>query len=408
MTILNCPLYLLALAATAAAVLVVASPATAGVLPQPVEQILYRCSSDNGQDLCLIGPGGSGFVQLTDDSTGDVEPELSPTGREIAWRHDITEIWVMDTEGGNQRHVTVDYNAAFNNPSWSPGGDRLVMGCNDPDNLTTDGLCFINANGGGFGFYPLDDLDVGGVEWSPNGENVLFTVETQSVNEDIFVLNLDTGNYDNITETVGDWEHPTWSPHGTKIAFIGSPIQEDGVSLTGLYVIDPDGSNRERLFTPDSGAAGATNPAWSPDGSKIAFFCWHSEPGADELCVVDANDGDLIDVVSVPNNGYLFDIAMEPNWALVGGVQQGDVDCSLAVNSVDALKLLRHVAGLSVSQTEPCPDVATDEASPWGDVDCTGAVNSVDALKVLRYVAALSVAQTEPCLDMGVVVLLPG
>jgi hypothetical protein len=42
-----------------------------------------------------------------------------------------------------------------------------------------------------------------------------------------------------------------------------------------------------------------------------------------------------------------------------------------------------------------------------GDVDCTAAVNSVDALKVLRYVAALSVAQTEPCLDMGAVVLLP-
>ena len=110
--------------------------------------------------------------------------------------------------------------------------------------------------------------------------------------------------------------------------------------------------------------------------------------------------------MSAPNNGYLFDIAAEPDWGMVGGVQQGDVDCSLAVNSVDALKLLRHVAGLPVAQTEPCPDVSTDVASLWGDVDCTGAVNSVDALKVLRFVAALSVAQTEPCLDMGAVVLL--
>ena len=38
-----------------------------------------------------------------------------------------------------------------------------------------DGLCFINANGGGFEFYPLDDLNVGGVKWSPDGKNVLFT-----------------------------------------------------------------------------------------------------------------------------------------------------------------------------------------------------------------------------------------
>jgi len=35
----------------------------------------------------------------------------------------------------------------------------------------------------------------------------------------------------------------------------------------------------------------------------------------------------------------------------------GDVDCNGVVNSVDSLKILRHAAGLSVSQTEPCPDI---------------------------------------------------
>jgi hypothetical protein len=77
------------------------------------------------------------------------------------------------------------------------------------------------------------------------------------------------------------------------------------------------------------------------------------------------------------------------------------VDCNGEVSSVDALKELRHVAELSVSQTEPCPDIGTDTASIWGDVDCNGAVTSVDALKVLRYVAQLSVSQTEPCPDIG-------
>lgn len=80
--------------------------------------------------------------------------------------------------------------------------------------------------------------------------------------------------------------------------------------------------------------------------------------------------------------------------------KQGDVDCSGSVNAVDSLKVLRYVAGLSVAQTEPCPDIGT-EAPIWGDVDCSGAVNSVDALKLLRYVAGLSVAQTEPCTDIG-------
>jgi len=36
----------------------------------------------------------------------------------------------------------------------------------------------------------------------------------------------------------------------------------------------------------------------------------------------------------------------------------GHVDCSGSVTFVDALKILRYVAQLPVSQTEPCPDVA--------------------------------------------------
>lgn len=36
---------------------------------------------------------------------------------------------------------------------------------------------------------------------------------------------------------------------------------------------------------------------------------------------------------------------------------QGDIDCSGGVNSIDALKILRHAAGLSVAQTEPCRDI---------------------------------------------------
>ena len=45
-----------------------------------------------------------------------------------------------------------------------------------------------------------------------------------------------------------------------------------------------------------------------------------------------------------------------------GGVEeiiQGDVDCGGNVTPVDSLKTLRHDAGLSVQQDEPCPDIAT-------------------------------------------------
>jgi len=91
------------------------------------------------------------------------------------------------------------------------------------------------------------------------------------------------------------------------------------------------------------------------------------------------------------------------------GMGQGDVDCDDDVDSVDALKDLRHVAALTVEQTEPCTDIGSPHArlgtagklTLMGDVDCDADVDSVDALKILRHVAALSVQQTEPCRDIG-------
>ena len=61
------------------------------------------------------------------------------------------------------------------------------------------------------------------------------------------------------------------------------------------------------------------------------------------------------------------------------------------MDSVDALHVLRTVVGLA--HDEPC-------AAPQ-DVDCSGHINAVDALKILRFAAGLSVSQHEPCTNIG-------
>jgi len=78
--------------------------------------------------------------------------------------------------------------------------------------------------------------------------------------------------------------------------------------------------------------------------------------------------------------------------------KQGDNDCDGDVDSVDALKGLRHVAGLSVQQGPGCTPIGEGEK---GDVDCDGDVDSVDALKILRHVAGLPVQQGPGCTPIG-------
>lgn len=70
----------------------------------------------------------------------------------------------------------------------------------------------------------------------------------------------------------------------------------------------------------------------------------------------------------------------------------GNVDCLGGITAVDALMMLRYVAGL-------VPYGAC--AAPSGDVDCDGDRDSVDALKILRHVASLPVNQTQPCALIG-------
>jgi Tol biopolymer transport system component len=77
------------------------------------------------------------------------------------------------------------------------------------------------------------------------------------------VMNADGSGQTNLTNNAA-WDYgPAWSPDGSKIAFTSS---RDGDSE--IYVMNPDGSDQTNLT---NNAARDEEPAWSPDGSKIAF-----------------------------------------------------------------------------------------------------------------------------------------
>jgi Tol biopolymer transport system component len=98
---------------------------------------------------------------------------------------------------------------------------------------------------------------------SPDGAKFAFTCGAEPWN--ICVMNADGSNITSLTDTRTDGS-PAWSPDGTKIAFHST---REGYSH--IYFISPDGGAVTRLNVNDESLLAESSPTWSPDGTRVAF-----------------------------------------------------------------------------------------------------------------------------------------
>lgn len=89
--------------------------------------------------------------------------------------------------------------------------------------------------------------------------------ERNSYNSDIYAMDADGSNQVNLTNEPNVDTSPAWSPDGTKIAFARYVY---GVG-ENIYVMNADGSNVTQLtFNSAQYDVAFRDPAWSPDGKK--------------------------------------------------------------------------------------------------------------------------------------------
>lgn len=256
-------------------------PAAASAAPK---EVAYIC---HGEDICLLDPDNpSDVFNLTDNGTTSYEsdPIWSPDGKRLAFVARFTgkfppeeNIYSMEPEGPEQT-----FNAAVQVTHFTNG----LVATND-------------------------------LAWSPDGTKIAFVRGSASHgNQPLYVVNAD-GSSANATEipTTGGAGNPTFSADSGKIAFSHN---------NQIYTVAADISSPA---TPLPGAAGE-EPAWSPDGSRIAYGKSFSS-----IQIIGAGGGSPL--VSTPSSSQFAFASWSPSGAQLAYHEQAGENSYFRIMNAD-------------------------------------------------------------------------
>ena len=208
----------------------------------------------------------------TSEATGDhtllthdtnrrkTSPNFSPDGKTIAysvWRMGAGgEIWLMDSNGGNQRQLTAELAGL---PNWLPGGARVALVSKSETALR---LWTVDVSSGKHP--PISDqvFNASLGKLSPDGAQFAFN-STQGGAMNIWAMPVAGGAPKQLTFDQELMGFPCWSRDGKFIAF---EVKRGGD--THVAVI-PSGGGAPVQLTNESGQSWPGS--WAPDGDKIAF-----------------------------------------------------------------------------------------------------------------------------------------
>ncbi len=252
----------------------------------------------NFNDIYSMNPDGSDLVKLARwvPSQMPYRNIWSADGKTLAYveyEEDTQRTWlsVVDSNGQNRRRVLETTDLKLDSMALSPDGRTIVIS--------------------------LDSTRVTRIE-TPMGN----TVHVEIIREkdmDLFTVDVETGELKRLTDTTDVMEKfPSYSPDGRQISFVGRIDTETERNVPrDVFIMDADGGNRRLLaHHADADAIFVFNPdiRWSPDGSKIAYALYNmsisdSEHFAD-IFVIDVKEGSLTNLTNSP---YVTD--SEPAWS---------------------------------------------------------------------------------------------
>jgi VCBS repeat-containing protein len=363
------------------AMLVIAAGQEASAFPGANGKIAFEQASD----IWTMNADGTGAGEIRADG---VDPAWSADGSQIAYSDSssaFNNIWKMSPDGTGALQVSSG-NADFE-PAWSPAGDWIVYrqlvtlapltGTATATDLT--GITLTDAAPNPFLNVRVDDEVTNtttggkGTVTKIEGDVVTMTAlaplttgwtvgDTYSISAErgrIYKMRSDgTGTAELLstlatpTSYYNDYT-PAWSPDGSTIAFSTDRNGNDDVLTIG---ISGDGAGFENL-TPDIGLGDfddvSWDPAWSPDGTMIAFSSAEHPtivPGTPEnIWVMNKNGSGKVNLTSA---------ALSKDESATWSPDGGSIAFERTTAGVENLWVIPAAGGTETALTTGAPDKA--------------------------------------------------
>lgn len=150
-------------------------------------------------------------------------------------------------------------------------------------------ICIINADGTGFRRLTTDNTRQHYYpSVAPDGRSVVYAAFREPNIYEIYEIEIDTGNVEQLTDRLGNVNGPEISPDGSLIAFkLSTPTSNE------IWLMNRDGSDQRRIPN-----ASGWDPTWSPDGNYILFAS--DMQGAIQLFRIRLNGSELQKVSDLP------------------------------------------------------------------------------------------------------------
>ena len=205
------------------------------------------------------------IVQLTDFQGRETSPSLSPDGTWVVYSRSVEgnfDLFVQRVEGGQPMNLTHGSPADDTQPAYSPDGQQIAF----RSERDGGGIFIMGATGESvrrltdFGFNP---------SWSPDGKEIVVATEgafdpiARFSRSKLFRVEVATGARRPLD--VPDGVQPSWSPHGSRIAFWGVARP---ASRRAIWTIPAEGGPPVVVV---HDAFYNWSPVWSPDGRFLYF-----------------------------------------------------------------------------------------------------------------------------------------